>query len=305
VQVTVRARESTANSTIALLQLLDTSAARVGDDKASSPQALTTSYADYTFGGSSDLWGNSLTRAWVQDADFGIGLGVTGDASSTTAVDSVGIEVFYTPPSVYYVIGPSSGWTDPDATEIKAGQLDGGGAATASGNETAPTSTDEPFTFASAATGLTAGVSYKTATVWSDGTNNSNVSVSSAWSTTGGADGAITLTGASATSAATAVTAAGGASTALTGATTTASATAPTATGAATTALTGATSTSAAGVLAGTGGAQIILTGATVTAAATAPDAAGTAADAPTLSFASVINITATSASPRVYVTLP
>lgn len=86
-------------------------------------------------------------------------------------------------PKLYYVIGPSSGWSDPSAAEIKAGQLSGGGGATASGNETSPTSTTT-FTFTSPATGLTSGTSYRIAFVWSDGTNNSNVAVSSAFVTT-------------------------------------------------------------------------------------------------------------------------
>jgi len=83
-------------------------------------------------------------------------------------------------PKLYYVIGPSSGWSDPTAAEIKLGQLSGGGAATASGNETSPTSTTT-FDFTAAATGLTEGTAYKIAFVWSDGTNNSNVAVSSAF----------------------------------------------------------------------------------------------------------------------------
>lgn len=76
-----------------------------------------------------------------------------------------------------YVIGPAAGWTNPSAAEVKAGQIAGGGAATADGSEAAP-STDQTFTFASPATGLTNGTAYKIAFVWSDGTDDSNVAVS-------------------------------------------------------------------------------------------------------------------------------
>jgi hypothetical protein len=86
-------------------------------------------------------------------------------------------------PRLYYVIGPSAGWSDPSASEIKAGQLSGGGAATADGYETAPTVTTAPFTFGAAATGLTPSTNYKIAFVWSDGTNDSNVAVSGDFTT--------------------------------------------------------------------------------------------------------------------------
>jgi hypothetical protein len=85
-------------------------------------------------------------------------------------------------PTLYYVIGPSSGWSDPSVAEIKAGQLAGGGAATAAGDEDAPTGSTT-YDFAPA-TGLTAGTAYRVAFVWSDGTNDSNVAVSSPFSTT-------------------------------------------------------------------------------------------------------------------------
>lgn len=99
--------------------------------------------------------------------------------------------------TLYYVIGPSSGWSDPTAANVKAGQLAGGGAATASGNETAPT-TDQTFTFTTPASGLTADTAYKIAFVWSDGSSDSTVEVggpfyTSAVTTTG--TGALALAG--------------------------------------------------------------------------------------------------------------
>jgi hypothetical protein len=106
-------------------------------------------------------------------------------------------------PRLYYVIGPSSGWADPTAAEIKLGQLSGGGAATAAGNVAAPTSSTT-YDFA-AATGLTAGTSYRVAFVWSDSTSDSNVNVSDAFATLSGTvSAALAVTGDSGTFAGTA-----------------------------------------------------------------------------------------------------
>jgi hypothetical protein len=117
----------------------------------------------------------------------------TSGALAAAAAEVAGTAAHVVVPKLYYVIGPSSGWSDPTEAEIKAGQLSGGGAATASGNEAAPT-TSQTFDFTSDATGLTGGTSYKIAFVWSDGTNDSNVAVSDAF-VDGGA-GTHTTTGA-------------------------------------------------------------------------------------------------------------
>lgn len=92
-------------------------------------------------------------------------------------------------PRLYYVVGPTSGWTTPTAAEIVAGTLSGGGTATAAGSMAAPTSTST-VTFPTT-TGLTAGVGYTGAIVWWDGTNASNV-VTTAWTQTSA--GSYTLT---------------------------------------------------------------------------------------------------------------
>ena len=86
-----------------------------------------------------------------------------------------------TPPTLYYVVYPSAE-SEPSAAQIKAGQKQSGAAATASGSETARTTTGEEV-FAAAAGGLSGATSYRVALVWSDGTNDSNVVVSSAWAT--------------------------------------------------------------------------------------------------------------------------
>lgn len=79
---------------------------------------------------------------------------------------------------LYYVVGLSSGWTDPTAVEIKAGRLSGGGPALASGYELSPSTTTAPFTFANIVTGLAGGTAYRVAYVWSDSLENSAVAVS-------------------------------------------------------------------------------------------------------------------------------
>ena len=84
--------------------------------------------------------------------------------------------------TLYYVIYTSEK-ADPSAAQIKTGQDALGGAATAAGNEVARTTTGVEY-FTTPASGLTAGTSYKVAFVWSDGTSDSAVSVSAAWSTT-------------------------------------------------------------------------------------------------------------------------
>lgn len=92
--------------------------------------------------------------------------------------------------TLYYVIYTSEKG-DPSAAQIKAGQDASGSPASASGNETANGSAGAQY-FSTPATGLTAATSYKVAFVWSDGTEDSNISVSGAWETT---DGIVALSG--------------------------------------------------------------------------------------------------------------
>ena len=88
--------------------------------------------------------------------------------------------------TLYWVIGPDSGWSNPTANEVRNGQLSGGGTATAAGYEASPTSTTDPFTFAEDATGLTAATDYRVAYVWHSGTNDSTVVVSGVLTTASG-----------------------------------------------------------------------------------------------------------------------
>ena len=79
-----------------------------------------------------------------------------------------------------YAVIYASALADPTVAQVKAGQQNGGSAATWSGSTTAPTGSGT-FDWPSLATGLTAATSYKVAFVWSDGTNDSTVAVSAAF----------------------------------------------------------------------------------------------------------------------------
>jgi hypothetical protein len=108
---------------------------------------------------------------------------VTG-VTATTATPRVTITGPTPAATIYYVIGPTSGWAPPTAAEVVAGHLSGGGAATASGSEASPIVTTDPFTFASAASGLTASTNYTIAFVWYDGSSGySNVAISDSFAT--------------------------------------------------------------------------------------------------------------------------
>ncbi len=104
--VTVNARYATAQGLIDLVQLLDASRAKTGDNKASTPTSLTVSAADYTYGANNDKWNCALDSAWVKDPDFGVALGMlaggTGNNNVDVYCDYIQMEVYYTytPPTV-------------------------------------------------------------------------------------------------------------------------------------------------------------------------------------------------------------
>jgi hypothetical protein len=79
-----------------LAQLLDTAGNKTGSDVLTF-HWLDASRTEYQAGGASELWGCALTRAWVQDADFGVALGFTASANeSEVHVDHVEMTVYYT-----------------------------------------------------------------------------------------------------------------------------------------------------------------------------------------------------------------
>lgn len=101
--VTVRINAWYANGAgeLGLCQLLDTNRAKVGDNHCAVPVALTNDDTTIiTEGGAADTWGNALNLAWVQDADFGVALGVEATEDNCDCfVDYVTMEIDYTAPA--------------------------------------------------------------------------------------------------------------------------------------------------------------------------------------------------------------
>ncbi len=100
VRVNAFYRSGNGSGSLDLCQLLNASGAKVGTNLCSTPTALTTTNSTViTKGGSSNLWGNTLTASWIKDPDFGIALGVLATAANADVdVDYVTIEVDYTLP---------------------------------------------------------------------------------------------------------------------------------------------------------------------------------------------------------------
>jgi len=103
-----------------LCQLLDASRAKVGTNNCSTQVALTTTNTTIiTKGSSTDLWGNSLTTAWIKDPDFGVALGIKATAANADVdIDYVTPEVYYTPPTTTLADGsnPSNSTVAPGSS---------------------------------------------------------------------------------------------------------------------------------------------------------------------------------------------
>ncbi len=95
VTVRVEASEHSAGTEVLNAQLQDDSATLVGSAK-SNITVSGTGKAVYTTGGTADTWGASLTRAIVQDADFGVRLWFT--TSHDVRIDFVTMAIEYTGP---------------------------------------------------------------------------------------------------------------------------------------------------------------------------------------------------------------
>lgn len=70
----------------------------LGNDLGTSDPELTGSYQELTFGGSSDLWGASLTKAIVEKTSFGVKVNFqsfSGSGTPDVHVDSVELKVHY------------------------------------------------------------------------------------------------------------------------------------------------------------------------------------------------------------------
>ena len=108
----VMARATNPTTAIGLAQLLNISGARVGTNLAATPITITgtTTAAEHLIGANNNNWGNSLTLAWLQDADFGVGVGVINGANNADVfIDSVELDVYYTAAAAPINITTSTG----------------------------------------------------------------------------------------------------------------------------------------------------------------------------------------------------
>lgn len=86
---------TTPTSDFAMVQLLDTSAAITGTNLGTG--TTTNSEATYTFGGATNKWGCALTRDWVQNSNFGVGIAMQANGNDADLLcDWVQMEVYYT-----------------------------------------------------------------------------------------------------------------------------------------------------------------------------------------------------------------
>ena len=80
--------------------MLDTSGNDTGSSKGSGTTRTSEGYD--TVGGAADLWGNSLTEAWVENSNFGVALEVINTDLKdgfNVYVDHMQIKVYYTAPA--------------------------------------------------------------------------------------------------------------------------------------------------------------------------------------------------------------
>lgn len=90
---------SATDATLALCKLLGTNGFTTGTNKADGWYPGTADSL-HDIGGASDLWGNALTLAWVQDTDFGVGISFQAKAfPADIYVDHVQMDVYYTAPA--------------------------------------------------------------------------------------------------------------------------------------------------------------------------------------------------------------
>lgn len=101
--VEVRVKRSTAGNTVNDNSVrLSLSGASIGTNLASATNYPTTlTWAVY--GGSTELWGTSLTESQIKDSTFGVDFSakLSGTTSRTVSVDAISVAVAYLPPGVY------------------------------------------------------------------------------------------------------------------------------------------------------------------------------------------------------------
>lgn len=103
VKVDIAGYYAVSSSTYDYMKLLDTGGNPVGNDVLTPGSAtLSSSETTSTFGSSSELWGNSLTPAWVKDSDFGVCFGLIADGNNADIfLDWLTLTVYYTEGDTY------------------------------------------------------------------------------------------------------------------------------------------------------------------------------------------------------------
>ena len=98
----------------ALVQLTKNGTARVGNSKADTTNNWSASAGVATYGGETDLWGTTWTRAEINDSDFGVHFAARAYSNDTDIyVDFIRITVYYTPDTTPPIITINNPTTSP------------------------------------------------------------------------------------------------------------------------------------------------------------------------------------------------
>ncbi len=106
VEMTIECRSSTAGTTDNTIMLVygsaGSSADHISSNKAFASWGTNTPDPIYTYGGSADVWGATLTAAIINDTSFGATILLNQGASAQTWIDQIRMRVYYTQLSIYY-----------------------------------------------------------------------------------------------------------------------------------------------------------------------------------------------------------
>lgn len=95
-----------------LLSIIDLRLAKAGTPGGGSKLLTsTTILAWYTAGGSSDLWGNTLSSTDINNTGFGVAAHVSHGVAGTTSVDDMTLTIYYTTAAGVSMYQQSNGFT--------------------------------------------------------------------------------------------------------------------------------------------------------------------------------------------------
>lgn len=89
------------SASFGLMQLLDTSLTRIGDNQCATPVPMSTDTATtITKGGPTDTWNANPTAAMVKHSNFGVGMGcIATQNNADVFIDYVTLKIYYTTPA--------------------------------------------------------------------------------------------------------------------------------------------------------------------------------------------------------------